>query len=449
VAQNGDLLVSQGTSVAVLDKTSGALKSSFGSFQMANGIAVDATGSIYVADSINNCVQVFSSSYAPLTTGTAAAGKPLNSFGTTGQQIGQFMQPTGVSYEKSANQIAIVDTLNGRVQFFSTSGVYQKTVGSFGSGPLAFTSPQAIAFEYTKDNSSLSRMYVVDAFQGNVQAIDAASGSFLSYVGGYGLANGKLVVPSDVLYDRFDSSNNRLVVSNGSGSLTIYGVDMTGGYCGPAHGGTFAVAPATDLCSSGNVTNFSGTGPWNWSCAGSPGGTVASCSAALQGAPVMYALNVTLSGDGTVTSNPVGIACSGGSCSAGFSQGSTVSLIPTPVAGSAFSGWSGDCSGPGSCVVSMGANHAVEAIFDLIPLARVNGAPYGTLSTAYAAVGMNGMIEAQSVTFIENLTLNNGVVFTLQGGYDSSYGSRSSATTLEGTLTIATGGLIADSLVIK
>jgi hypothetical protein len=62
---------------------------------------------------------------------------------------------------------------------------------------------------------------------------------------------------------------------------------------------------------------------------------------------------------------------------------------------------------------------------------------------------MNGMIEAQSVTFIENLTLNNGVVFTLQGGYDSTYGSRSSATTLEGTLTIATGGLIVDSLVIK
>jgi hypothetical protein len=449
VAQSGDLLVSQGTSVAVFDKTSGALKSQFGVFQMANGIAVDAGGAIYVADSINNCVQVFSSAYAPLSTGMAAAGKPLNSFGTTGQQIGQFMQPTGVSYERIANQIAVVDTLNGRIQFFSTTGVYQKTVGSFGSGPLTFTAPQAIAFEYTKDSSSLSRMYVVDAFQGNVQVIDAASGSFLSYIGGYGLANGKLVVPSDVLYDRFDSSNNRLVVSNGNGSLTIYGVDMTGGYCGPAHKGTFAVAPTTDLCSSGSPTNFSGTGPWNWSCAGTAGGTVASCSAGLQGAPVMYALNVTLSGNGTVTSNPGGIACSGGSCSAGFSQGSTVSLIPTPVAGSVFSSWSGDCSGPGSCVVNMVANHTVEAIFDLIPLARVNGAPYGTLSTAYAAVGMNGIIEAQSVDFVENLTLNNGVVFTLQGGYDPAYGGRNSATTLDGTLTIATGGLIADSLVIK
>ena len=97
----------------------------------------------------------------------------------------------------------------------------------------------------------------------------------------------------------------------------------------------------------------------------------------------------------------------------------------------------------------MVANHTVEAIFDLIPLARVNGAPYGTLSTAYAAVGMNGIIEAQSVDFVENLTLNNGVVFTLQGGYDPAYGGRNSATTLDGTLTIATGGLIADSLVIK
>lgn len=449
IAQNGDLLVSQGASVAVLDKTSGVLKSSFGAFQMANGIAVDAAGSIYVTDSVDNCVQVFSAAYAPLNTGVASAGKPVNSFGTTGQLPGQLLQPTGISYEKISNQLAVVDTLNGRVQFFTLNGVYQKTIGSFGAGPLSFTSPQAIAFEYAKDNSSLSRMYVVDAFQGTVQAIDAASGAFLSYVGGYGLASGKLVVPSDVLFDRFDSSNNRLVVSNGNGSLSMFGIDMTGGYCGPANRGSFASAPATDLCSSGSVANFSGTGPWNWSCTGAAGGTIASCSAALQGAPVMYTLSVTLSGSGTVTSNPVGIACSGGSCSAGFSQGSTISLLPTPAAGSVFSEWSGDCSGTGSCIVNMAAAHSVQAIFELIPLARVYGAPFGSLATAYAAVGTGGVLEAQSVTFVENLTLNNGVVFTLQGGFDAAYGNRGGATTLDGTLVVSSGGLIVDSLVIK
>lgn len=225
IAQNGDLLVSQGTSVAVLNKTSGVQTAQFGTFGKANGIAVDKTGAIYVTDSINNCVQVFTAGYAPSSTGVAAAGKPANSFGTTGQQNGQFMQPTGISYEKLSNQLAVVDTLNGRVQFFSTGGVYQKTIGTLGSGPLQFTSPQSVSFEYTKDDTTLQRMYVVDAFQSNVQVVDAASGGFLRYIGSYGLSSGRLIVPADAIFDRFDSLNTRLIVSNGSGSLAMFGID--------------------------------------------------------------------------------------------------------------------------------------------------------------------------------------------------------------------------------
>ena len=228
IAQNGDLLASQGSSVAVVDMANGVTKSRFGTFVRANGIAVDSNGFIYVTDSLDNCVQVFDPAYNPVNTGQAATGKPANSFGTTGKANGQFMQPSGISFEKISNQLAVVDTLNGRVQFFSTSGIYQKSLGTFGSGPLKFTSPQGIAFEDTQDDRALNRIYVVDSYQGNVQVIDAASNAFLRYIGGYGLGSGKMVVPADIFYDRFDSLNNRLVISNGSGSLALFGIDRSG-----------------------------------------------------------------------------------------------------------------------------------------------------------------------------------------------------------------------------
>jgi len=213
VTAQGDLLVSQGTSVAVYSSI-GVLKTSFGTFGRANGIAVSKNGTIFVADSLNNNVQVFNSSYKPAVIGAS------NSFGSAGSAPGQFFQPTGISYEKLSDQVAVVDTRNGRIQFFSTTGVYQKSIGSFGSGPLMFTSPQAVSFEYSSDQSTLNRIYVVDAFQSTIQIIDAVSGSFVRYIGGYGITEGKLITPSDILF----GSNGQLVVANGTGKLSLFKV---------------------------------------------------------------------------------------------------------------------------------------------------------------------------------------------------------------------------------
>jgi hypothetical protein len=51
------------------------------------------------------------------------------------------------------------------------------------------------------------------------------------------------------------------------------------GQCGSMNGVTTNVAPTTGLCSAGTASAVSGTGPWTWSCAGSNGGTTASCEA--------------------------------------------------------------------------------------------------------------------------------------------------------------------------
>jgi uncharacterized Zn-binding protein involved in type VI secretion len=226
VATNGDLLVSQGTAVKALDKTSGTVKSVFGAFKKANAITVDGSGIIYVTDSLDNCVQVFNADYSAHTTGAAASGKPANSFGTNGQANGQFLQPTGISYEKSANQLAVVDSLNGRIQFFNTDGVWQKTIGSQGAGPLKFSLPQSVAFEYSTDTQALVRIYVMDTYQANVQVLDATTTvpTFLRYIGSYGMKQGELVVPSDLILDNSDTADSRLIIANGSGSLALFGI---------------------------------------------------------------------------------------------------------------------------------------------------------------------------------------------------------------------------------
>ncbi len=54
----------------------------------------------------------------------------------------------------------------------------------------------------------------------------------------------------------------------------------TNGACGSSNGGIFASAPATNLCSVGANSVVSSSGvSWVWTCAGSGGGSTASCSA--------------------------------------------------------------------------------------------------------------------------------------------------------------------------
>ena len=79
-------------------------------------------------------------------------------------------------------------------------------------------------------------------------------------------------------------------------------------------------------------------------------------------------LTVTRSGAGTgsVASSPTGISCPS-DCSQVYVKGTKVTLTPTATGGGSFSGWSGACSGTGSCVVTMSSNRTVGAGFSATP----------------------------------------------------------------------------------
>jgi len=110
------------------------------------------------------------------------------------------------------------------------------------------------------------------------------------------------------------------VVFTSDDSVTASGVTVTivalpiNGVCGSSNGQTFAMAPATNLCSAGTATAVSGSGPWTWSCTGSNGGSTASCSANKTGPRVT---GVCGSSDGrTLTTAPTTNLCDAGTATA-------------------------------------------------------------------------------------------------------------------------------------
>jgi hypothetical protein len=103
-----------------------------------------------------------------------------------------------------------------------------------------------------------------------------------------------------------------------------------------------------------------------------------------------YGLTVTPVGTGTVTSTPSGISC-GTDCSESYVSGTPVTLTATPATGAGFTGWSGACTGTGSCVVTVDAAKSVTATFNPLSssagLVAAYGFNEGTGTTAADASG--------------------------------------------------------------
>ncbi len=80
--------------------------------------------------------------------------------------------------------------------------------------------------------------------------------------------------------------------------------------------------------------------------------------------PFQLIVNIDGNGSGTVSSDPSGISCPE-SCIASYPPETSVTLTATADSGSIFSGWSGDCSGTGTCSVTMNSAKNVTATFSL------------------------------------------------------------------------------------
>ncbi len=127
-------------------------------------------------------------------------------------------------------------------------------------------------------------------------------------------------------------------------------------------------APVAVTSSAPAPVSSASTSAWRLTFGAAPENGAPEAAPLADGAPPpVVALTVGLGGvtSGTVTSSPAGISCGGPGlvCTGWFAEGTTVTLTATPDAGQSFAGWAGDCSGTGTCVVSMVGAQSVSAVF--------------------------------------------------------------------------------------
>jgi pectate lyase len=133
------------------------------------------------------------------------------------------------------------------------------------------------------------------------------------------------------------------------------------------------------------------------------------------GTTTYYSLTVSVSGNGTTSPAP-------GTYS--YASGSTVSVSATPASGYVFSGWSGACSGTGSCTVTMNAAKSVAASF---VQARDTQPPSVPVSVSASSVGTTSVVLTWAAS-----TDDTGVV-----GYDVYSGSALAGSSSTNTATVS------------
>ena len=132
------------------------------------------------------------------------------------------------------------------------------------------------------------------------------------------------------------------------------------------------------------------------------------------GIATTHTLGVLLAGTGggTVTSSPLGIDC-GTTCEESVAPGTAVSLNTMASSGSAFAGWSGPCSGTGSCDVGANTDQFVTATFDLTGPMQV-AVPYvlGQMQAAAATAITGAGLVVGMVTHQASSTVASGEVIS-------------------------------------
>ena len=209
----------------------------------------------------------------------------------------------------------------------------------------------------------------------------------------------------------------------GSGSVTSGPVGIVcPSVCSANFGdGTNVTLTATPA----NGWSFSG---WGGACTGSGNCSVTMNAAAAVTATFTQAFTLTVSGGagGSVTSSPSGVSC-GSTCSASFAAGTPVTLTATPTAGYGFAGWSGACSGFGSCVVTMSAAESVTATF-AVPGETLNVSVAGSGAVTSSPSGIScpslcTMNFSSSTPVTLTATPSGGATFTGWSGACSGTGS--------------------------
>ncbi|MDC1142129.1 hypothetical protein OAU50_03485 [Planctomycetota bacterium] len=190
-------------------------------FQSPRGVAVDVSGNVYVADTVNHTIRKITPTGVVSTlAGTAGATGGADGIGAAAR----FTSPFGVAADTSGN-VYVADTGNNVIRKIAPGGVVSTLAGTAGASGSAdgtgaaarFASP----FRISVDSSG--NLYVADKDNHTIRKIDPA-GVVSTLAGTAGLAgsadgNGaaaRFNNPNDIA---FDASGNFYVVDAGNHSI--------------------------------------------------------------------------------------------------------------------------------------------------------------------------------------------------------------------------------------
>lgn len=163
VNRRGEVFVSEYTSAERVQAFSPADRKLFltfgkqgsgeGEFNRAEGLGIGPDDRIYVADSCNHRVQIFS-----------PQGQWLKSYGRPGRGPGEFSYPYDIAIDAEGRQY-VCEFGNSRLQVFDAQNQVIEVVGGIGSAPGQFNNPWSLALD------SQGNLYVADAGNHRVQKL--------------------------------------------------------------------------------------------------------------------------------------------------------------------------------------------------------------------------------------------------------------------------------------
>jgi tripartite motif-containing protein 71 len=169
------------------------------------GVALNpAEDKLFVADTGNHRIQVFS-----------IDGELLYGWGQFGTDSGQFKEPIGVTVDDKF--VYVSDTGNNRIQIFDHNGKFINKFGKYGTSSESFNYPRSVTVD------EAGSIYVANTNNNQISKY-TPDGKFDFSWGEYGSLQGEMVQPSDIFYSKgelyvSDLVNHRIQVYDTKGKF--------------------------------------------------------------------------------------------------------------------------------------------------------------------------------------------------------------------------------------
>ncbi len=349
------------------------------------GLAVDSKGELYVEDRFTNVYRYHPSAYPPTAT-TTYTPEATALVGAEASAVA--VNPT--------NDHVLVDEKTKAVEFDSAANGNGELNGAIGEGILT----ESWGIDVYGANGEI---YVNDHISNSanrVYVLNSVGDAVLNTITGTNVPNFPAGFHAPFSFSTGTLKHQMLAVDQNNGHVLVANAENTSG--GNGHRvidefdaqGNFVTQIGGVLASDPNDVAIDNSGtPTNGNLYATSG---ANASGELLGyGPLDYPSGIPLTvaktgtGDGTVTSSPAGIDC-GTECSHDFETDEEVILSAAPDSHSRFTGWTGceEEPSPNECKLTMDEEHEVSASFAW-PKLKVVKSKTGTGKVTSTAKGAN------------------------------------------------------------